>query len=143
MVTQNAGDGTIITQPMYIKTEYEITLDADFGCNNGTNPWITFNGISGNLVGFVDSIGISILIVGVTISDRLEHSTYDEALNCPAGYNGSILKKTINFKVIERWSIGLNPGIGPWSIDIGLSWGQDIERYSGSLVIEANCCCKQ
>ncbi len=94
-----------------------------------------------------DSSGFSILIAGVTVSHWAEvDKTFTSPIVCPIR-NGKKAKKgtamevyvTVSWK--KRKSIGFNPGAGPASADIGLSFGATETLSTDTFLHRVFCCC--
>ena len=98
---------------------------------------------SSNLKDDLDSIGISVLAVGVTVSDRVDITTQTSPEDCPEGYDGKMMRVKVIAKWIYRKSVGLNPGVGPLSWDLGWSWGHEVTKGTQTTTYLVSCCCKK
>jgi hypothetical protein len=127
-------------------TKMTYTLEFCWGCGREKNDAATIRQpeiTDSNLVGQLDSSGFSVLIVGVTLSDRVDVSTTTQSLNCPKGQVGTKAQADVHLAWIERRSWGLNPGLGPVSIDIGLSSGSDEVVATKDYVFTVECCAEK
>ncbi len=131
-----AQGGTVLVDYVY---DYEITIEHEKMCQNGNEARIIISSVNGNMKGTLDSYGLSALIVGATYSFHHTEKRDVLAPKCESG-DGTKLKYDFIFKVYERFSVGINPGIGPISIDIGLSLGSDNLLCENSITIEQDCC---
>ena len=123
------------------KMEYEVAIDWECRGANCDQPWHGDAKVkSYNLKHNLDSKGISVLVVGVTESDWVEAEDDAVAKACPAGKTGATMDVKVTIIWKKRWSIGFNPGLGPFSWDLGLAVGStnDVKKVTASFTID--CC---
>ncbi|MCK4292071.1 MAG: hypothetical protein KAY65_02655 [Planctomycetes bacterium] len=106
-----------------------------------TTPEVTYQ----NLVGDIDSTGLSLVLVGATVSNYIElDGLYARARECRPRGRKCGTEMEVGFTICwrRRYSVGMNPGIGPWSFDFGLSWGfKDIPvRCTPTIKFIIDCC---
>jgi len=102
------------------------------------DPKVTYS----NLVGDLDNRGLSLIMVGATISDKVKAEADAQAKEClPQGRRCGV-KMHIVVKIcwIRRYSFGLNPGFGPISYDFGISWGKEATVKCAKELLIINCC---
>ena len=100
--------------------------------------------IKSNLIGRIDQYGLSVLIVGYTVSWKTDLVVVDfNSYNCPKGY-GNI--KTYDFSIIieKKYTLGFNPGIGYISFDFGASFSifKSKKWKTKPYRITQKCCCE-
>lgn len=95
-----------------------------------------------NVLGTLDQYGLSIFVVGYTFLWEMEANSESRYSSCPKGYKGNIGKMIHTFKISKRYSYGFNPGIGPFSVDVGLSISTSKSFVTLSTTIQQECCCK-
>ena len=116
----------IATNPrMKYKVEMDWDCIGDSRCPDAYHnaPEITYQ----NLVGDLDSQGFSVIFVGVTVTNYVHlEGVYSRGLECLPRGRKCGTKKEVGFRICwkQRYSVGINPGLGPFSYDFGLSWGK-------------------
>ena len=93
-----------------------------------------------DLADALDSKGLSVIVVGVTVSNFVTPHTRAKALKAGKGEEGSKMRAVITVTWVERVSVGFNPGAGPFSWDIGLSLGGETKVATKKYVIVVDCC---
>jgi hypothetical protein len=96
-----------------------------------------------NAVGRLDSYGLSVLVVGGTTSWSIQASHEVTAVEnpCPAGQCGTEQKVDVTVEFVQRISVGFNPGLGPFSFDLGWSVGlKNKVVASDTYTFGVKCC---
>lgn len=125
------------------KMEYEVTIDWECRGAKCEEPWHGDATVkSYNLKNNLDSKGISVLVVGVTESDWVEAQDEAVAKACPAPKTGAMMEVKVTIIWKKRWSVGFNPGLGPFSWDLGLAVGStsDVKKVTERFTID---CCQE
>ena len=93
-----------------------------------------------NVLGELDSIGLSVLVAGFTIGHDLDFKATTSSSNCPRELPGKQTLLSMEIRWVIRGSIGINPGIGPFSWDIGLSFSSELLVKTKSESVLLTCC---
>ncbi|MDR1484306.1 MAG: hypothetical protein LBT09_05740, partial [Planctomycetaceae bacterium] len=137
------GDGQGIIEFADYHYFYDITVEFTRQCEKIYNASIKIISIKGNMRDTLDKYGFSVVVIGATVSyynkTRISKSVSEE---CPPLQKGTRLKHTLIIDVYERAAIGLNPGFGPITFDLGVSFGVETKMGTAEFIIKQDCCRK-
>jgi RHS repeat-associated protein len=111
------------------KIEYECDSEGKITVHSATLPEWNVRSGSGN----ANSTGLSIGVVGMTETHSGEISTKVQVGECAAPLTGQYADVGISIGFHTRESGGINPGIGPISIDIGASIGDEFTFWGDTF----------
>ena len=135
----SSGIVSVYSPPQSFYYEYKIDYTYHLSCDDSGGAG-GVDSSSGNLLDLLDSYGFSVWVVGYTKSYSYDVADDVTVQDCPAPYKGHKVKLTIKFRVIARESFGINPGIGYFSFDLGLSVGGNRVVASRTVTHEMECC---
>jgi hypothetical protein len=123
-----------------ITHRYVVRIKVKTCCDENNKPRFSQLDISGNTPRGAERFGFSVLVVGVTTTRELK---YEQHKSEPYEDSGPYETERYKYKlkVVERTSVGLNPGVLFFSVDIGLS--KDITEKllaTDETAFEVKCC---
>ncbi len=128
---------------MWVDSNWSYNYSFAVGCQDGKASVSDFDPGDVNWTDRPESIGFSVLIAGVTVSDISRNYilySSSEAVDCEKG-RAQRLTFVVRTSIKVKRSAGLNPGLGPFSWDVGMSLGRETQYAIMDTTYQVSCCC--